>query len=31
MIPPDGRGLNPLLQHPIMTIHPPLLYLGFVA
>jgi cytochrome c-type biogenesis protein CcmF len=31
MIPPDGRGLNPLLQHPIMTIHPPTLYLGFVG
>jgi cytochrome c-type biogenesis protein CcmF len=31
LIPPDGRGLNPLLQHPIMTIHPPTLYLGFVG
>jgi cytochrome c-type biogenesis protein CcmF len=31
IIPPDGRGLNPLLQHPIMTIHPPTLYLGFVG
>ena len=30
-IPLDGRGLNPLLQHPIMTIHPPTLYLGFVG
>ena len=30
-IPPDGNGLNPLLQHPIMTIHPPMLYLGFVG
>ncbi len=29
--PPDGRGLNPLLQHPAMAIHPPLLYLGFVG
>src|SRR5215813_7994062 len=27
----DGRGLNPLLQHPLMVIHPPLLYLGFVG
>ncbi len=27
----DGRGLNPLLQHPAMVIHPPLLYLGFVG
>lgn len=31
IIPPDGRGLNPLLQHPMMTIHPPMLYLGFVG
>ncbi len=30
-IPSDGRGLNPLLRHPGMVIHPPLLYLGFVA
>jgi cytochrome c-type biogenesis protein CcmF len=29
--PPDGRGLNPLLQHPLMVIHPPNLYLGFVG
>ena len=29
--PRDGRGLNPLLQHPLMVIHPPLLYLGFVG
>jgi len=29
--PPDGRGLNPLLRHPGMIIHPPLLYLGFVS
>jgi len=28
---PDGRGLNPLLRHPGMIIHPPMLYLGFVA
>jgi len=27
----DGRGLNPLLQHPAMVIHPPVLYLGFVG
>jgi cytochrome c-type biogenesis protein CcmF len=27
----DGRGLNPLLRHPGMIIHPPMLYLGFVA
>ncbi len=30
-VPGDGRGLNPLLRHPGMIIHPPLLYLGFVA
>ena len=28
---PDGRGLNPLLQHPAMAIHPPILYMGFVG
>ena len=27
----DGRGLNPLLQHPAMAIHPPMLYLGYVG
>ena len=27
----DGRGLNPLLRHPGMIIHPPMLYLGFVS
>lgn len=31
MIPADGAGLNPILQHPLMAIHPPLLYLGFVG
>ena len=29
--PMDGRGLNPLLRHPGMIIHPPMLYLGFVG
>ncbi len=30
--PPDGRGLNPLLQnHPLMAVHPPFLYLGYVG
>ncbi|HSG43905.1 MAG TPA: cytochrome c biogenesis protein CcsA, partial [Anaerolineales bacterium] len=29
--PADGRGLNPLLRHPGMVIHPPMLYLGFVS
>ena len=29
--PADGRGLNPLLQNYWMVIHPPSLYVGFVA
>lgn len=29
--PIDGNGLNPLLRHPGMIIHPPMLYLGFVS
>lgn len=29
--PVDGMGLNPLLQNIYMTIHPPSLYMGFVA
>ena len=29
--PADGQGLNPLLRHPGMVIHPPMLYLGFVS
>ncbi len=29
--PMDGQGLNPLLRHPGMIVHPPMLYLGFVA
>ena len=28
-IPIDGQGLNPLLQDPWMTIHPPVLFVGF--
>ncbi|HOL70921.1 MAG TPA: heme lyase CcmF/NrfE family subunit [Bryobacteraceae bacterium] len=28
---PDGQGLNPLLQHPAMAVHPPVLYLGYVG
>jgi len=28
-VPPDGNGLNPLLQDPWMTIHPPTLFTGF--
>lgn len=27
----DGNGLNPLLRHPGMVIHPPMLYLGFTG
>lgn len=30
-VPVDGSGLNPLLQHPSMMIHPPMLYIGYVA
>jgi cytochrome c-type biogenesis protein CcmF len=29
--PADGQGLNPLLRHPGMIIHPPMQYLGFVS
>ncbi|MFQ5893826.1 MAG: cytochrome c biogenesis protein CcsA, partial [Nitrospinota bacterium] len=29
--PPDGMGLNPILQNPGMAAHPPTLYLGFVG
>jgi cytochrome c-type biogenesis protein CcmF len=29
--PADGQGLNPLLQHWAMVIHPPILYLGFIG
>jgi len=31
VIPANGNGLNPLLRHPGMIIHPPLLYLGFTG
>jgi len=27
--PPEGAGLNPLLRHPSMMIHPPMLYSGY--
>jgi cytochrome c-type biogenesis protein CcmF len=30
-LPPDGNGLNPLLQYPEMVIHPPMLYLGYIG
>ncbi len=30
--PPDeGLGLNPILQDPVLAIHPPILYLGYVG
>jgi cytochrome c-type biogenesis protein CcmF len=29
--PLDGRGLNPLLRHPGMIIHPPMLYAGYTS
>lgn len=29
--PPDGAGLNPLLQNPWMVIHPPVLFTGYAA
>ncbi len=30
-VPFDGQGLNPLLQNPWMTIHPPIMFLGYAA
>jgi cytochrome c-type biogenesis protein CcmF len=30
-VPPDGQGLNPLLQDPGLAIHPPMLYMGYVG
>jgi len=30
-IPPEGLGLNPILQDPALAIHPPILYLGYVG
>jgi cytochrome c-type biogenesis protein CcmF len=30
-VPPDGQGLNPLLQNIYMVVHPPSLYVGFVG
>ena len=31
MVPPDGQGLNPMLQDPNMIAHPPLLFLGYAG
>ncbi len=28
-VPPDGRGLNPLLQDPWMAVHPPMIFIGY--
>jgi len=30
-IPGEGAGLSPLLQHPAMLIHPPIVFLGYAA
>ncbi|AAU90422.1 heme lyase CcmF/NrfE family subunit [Methylococcus capsulatus] len=30
-VPPDGNDLNPLLQDFGMTVHPPMLYMGYVG
>jgi len=30
-VPPDGKGLNPLLQNVWMIIHPPVLFIGFAS
>jgi cytochrome c-type biogenesis protein CcmF len=29
--PADGSGLNPILQDPALSFHPPLLYIGYVG
>ena len=29
--PPNGQGLNPVLQDPGLAFHPPFLYLGYVG
>jgi cytochrome c-type biogenesis protein CcmF len=31
LVPRDGAGLNPLLQHPAMALHPPTLFIGYAA
>lgn len=30
-VPPEGMGLNPLLQNYWMAIHPPIIFIGFAA
>lgn len=29
--PPNGKGMNPLLQNPYMVIHPPVLFIGYAG
>jgi len=29
--PPDGQGMNPLLEDPGLALHPPILYAGYVG
>lgn len=29
VVPREGQGLSPLLQHPAMLIHPPIVFLGY--
>lgn len=31
VVPIDGAGLNPLLQHPAMAFHPPTLFVGYAG
>jgi cytochrome c-type biogenesis protein CcmF len=30
-VPPEGQGLNPILQDPALAFHPPFLYMGYVG
>jgi len=30
-VPKQGLGLNPILQDPILAVHPPILYLGYIG
>ncbi len=30
-VPTEGLGLNPILQDPLLAIHPPILYLGYIG
>jgi cytochrome c-type biogenesis protein CcmF len=31
VVPAEGEGLSPILQHPSMLIHPPIVFLGYAA